>query len=561
MRRTRLTRDHILYGASTPTPARDPDAPPRRSRPRTSIGKALATIIATVSIATGSGSQTLAITTDLDVPITTMQKVNVGEHVQLRARLLPSGTTASNIVWVITGAHIKDWVTKDAEALPMGVSDYQGPSTHFVWRDVTSPLLPNTVQVIALVGANALVASATFEVERAPKAEKFYSDDLLMENHNNWHSVWMFSSTSTRRGDLFLAWHRSQLEYFNAWRSYFGYSPAPNWNPVQPWLVPFSGPLRNHPGSAPAPAAGFSQRHGLTTLSLTGAGLNTATEGEFDLVTQAQARGTTPQFIAAGSRLRLETVRAVLGIPDAGNFSKDGLVSDPSWWRPDTGQTATDPWFAGGCPAPATPTSGTATNSCSVANKKVISDYTLRQLGESIESGLYATTFQVNYHALGHVAASADMGDPVTSMRDPVFWGWHKHIDDMLTRWQKTQGVEAAAPVAVYGKPQMSATWSSVKVAFSHRVITELVRAGNLTVNGSPATSFSDVSLNGTGYILEFTGFAIPPAGPVEVVLRRDFNNTIRTSTSVPRPRSTLIMSTFGNILTPSVNRYTYTKP
>lgn len=525
------------------------------------LNYALLLLLLCFTASSSGGAQTLEITTDLDVPISSVQRVNVGEHVRLRARLLPAGTTASTLVWVVTGAHLKDWVTKDAEPLPMALADYRGQNIHFLWRDVTGPFSPNIVQVIALVGSTALVAAATFEVERAPKAEKFFSDDLLMENHGNWHSVWSFSATSTRRGDLFLAWHRSQLEYFNAWRSYFGYPQVPNWNPTQAWMLGGLSSQRLHPSNAPAPAAGFSQRHDLITLSLNGAALNTASEGEFDLVTQAEGRGTTPQFITAGSRLRLETVRAILGLADAAPYSRDGLASDPSWWQPNTGQTATDPWFASGCPAFATPFSSTQSSSCSVSNKRSLSNYTLRQLGESIESGRYATDFQLNYHALGHIAASEDMGDPRTSMRDPIFWGWHQHIDDILRRWQQTQGVEAGPPLGVYTKPVFSADWSRVRVAFSHRILNDLARAGNVTVNGSSATAFSDVSFDGVGYILEFSGFTVPPSGPVELVVRRELNNTIRTNSTQPRPRPTMIMSTFGNILTPAVNRYIYSKP
>lgn len=49
------------------------------------------------------------------------------------------------------------------------------------------------------------------------------------------------------------------------------------------------------------------------------------------------------------------------------------------------------------------------------------------------------------YHNFGHVlvseiAGSGDMGDTFASHRDPIFWAWHKHIDDIAARWQELQG-------------------------------------------------------------------------------------------------------------------------
>ena len=92
-------------------------------------------------------------------------------------------------------------------------------------------------------------------------------------------------------------------------------------------------------------------------------------------------------------------------------------------------------------------------------------------------------------------------------------------------------------------------------------MIPELVKPENIMVNGSLATSVADVSSTGTGYIFEFSGFGVPADGIVEVVVLREVYNTIRTSAGDPRPVPTLIVSTFGNLLTPAVNRYTYTKP
>ena len=135
---------------------------------------------------------------DQDVALSETQVVNVGEHVRVKLRVQPSGTTFTNPQWLVTGLHIQHWITKDAESVSMTVNDYLGDSTHFTWKDVTIPGKPNIVRVSALVGSTIVSAEVKFQVERQQKPEKFYSDDHLMENHNNWHTVHNFMFGSTR---------------------------------------------------------------------------------------------------------------------------------------------------------------------------------------------------------------------------------------------------------------------------------------------------------------------------------------------------------------------------
>jgi len=442
----------------------------------------------------------------------------------------------------------------------MTTGDYAGSSIHFVWKDVTTT--PNTVSATANVGGVPMSAQVSFQVVRGPKPEKYYSNDLLMERHNNWHAVYRFLYASTRRGDLFLSWHRSQLDLFNKWRMYFGYPLIPYWDPATPWVSDCTSSqdvmARVHPAS---PKSAFSTRHDVVTLDLSASGLATATEGEYDLTTQSQGRGTNAQFVSSFFVLRSETVAQLLGLPAIAAYSRSGVATIPGWWEPNTGQSASDPWFGSGCLANASPTAATLSSTCSAALKRSFDDYTLRELGESIESGWYAPDFQVNYHALGHVATSGDMFDPSTSMRDPIFWAWHSAIDSILTRWQNTQGVEGRPPLTIVGTPQFDPTWSTLRVAFSHRLVTDFVLPSQVTVSGSPATAVQDVSLTGTGYIFEFSGFAVPPSGPVELVVRREVNTGVRTSPTQARPAPALIFSTFGNIVTPAVSTFSYTRP
>jgi len=512
--------------------------------------------MAILAVAAIAGAQTLEITNDADVAVTAAQTVNVGEHVRLRMRVTPPGTAMTNPQWIVSGSHLKSWITKDAQPVNMAVADYLAADIHFAWRDVTSVTSPNMVRASTLVNGSVLSATVSFNVVRGDKPEKFYSDDLLMENHNNWHSVYMFSRAETRRGDLFLAWHRSQLEYFNLWRAYYGYPPVANWDPATAWVTGTVPASKQHPSTSPAPKPSFAHRHDLTTLDLADQGLTTATEGEYDLVAQAQGRGRRPSFVSAGYILKTETVRALLGCtPPCTGLTRNGIATLPTWWKASPGANA-DPWYSAGCP------NSYSSSTCTASSKKSLKDYTLRELGESIESGLYAPDFLVNYHALAHIAASDDMANPVTSMRDPIFWGWHTHLDSILSAWQAVQGVEATSPLSIYTAPTFNAGWSTVRVAFSGQVIASLVLPANVEVNGSRATAVTNVSTNSSQtYIFEFSGFAVPPSGPVEVVVRREVNNDIRTSISDPRPAPTLIVSTFGQILTPAVNRYSFTKP
>lgn len=502
-----------------------------------------------------ANAQTLQVTNDAGVAITTTQTVNVGEHVRLQLRVTPAASF-TNPQWIVTGSPLKDWTTKDGEAVSLGLNDYLAPTLHLLWRDVTPPTSPNVVHVTVLAGGTLLTATASFRVVRGDKPEKFYSDDLLMENHNNWHSVHMFSLPTTRRGDLFLTWHRSQLEYFNRWRTYFGYPPLANWDPATPWLTGSPVASKQHPSTSVAPAQAFSQRHDLITLDLTDGGLAHAHEGEFDFVTQAESRGRRASFVSAAYTLKMDTVKEVLcGSSCPSTLSGTGIAVLPSFWKTAVGTTS-DPWYAAGCP------DQNRVKTCTVSTKKSLKDYTLRQLGESIESGQYRTDFQVNYHALAHIAASDDMSDPATSMRDPIFWSWHSHLDSILTQWQALQGAEAQSPLTIYQNPKFDAGFTKVTIPFALEVIEEFVLPANVEVNGSRATSVVNVSLNpGQSYIFEFSGFAVPPPGPVELVLRREVNNTIRTILSDPRPYPTLIVSKFGQVLTPSVLRLYYTKP
>lgn len=506
-------------------------------------------------------AQTLQIFSDTGQELTGTQIVNVGEHIALLAVAKPSGAPITNVQWIVPGEHIRNWSGTESAPVQMEATDYQSSSIHFAWRNTTSGTSSYTVQLTAHVGNTPVKAQLDFRVTRNPKPEKFYSDDLLMEYHSNWHAVHRFNTASTRRGDLFLGWHRSQLEYFNNWRSYFGYPLISAWSPTASWIAaPPAPPAKQHPSATPPPKKNFSSRHNLTTIDLTRGGLDTPTEGEYDWMTKDRNRGTRQEFISAGYKLHTETVRANIG-SGGPTLSKSGLITIPTWWTSKGNQTSSDPWFSEGCPAFQSPMSGTFSRTCLPQQKRSLADYTIRELGESIESGLYASDFQINYHALGHIAASEDMSTPLTSMRDPIFWGWHAHIDEILTEWQKTHGAQATAPFTVPSVPQFNLDWSKLTVEFSHQAIPEFIRASHISVNGSPATTVNDISIEGKGRRFEFSGFPIPPTGQITVKVYRESGTGVRTNPSEARPQPFIAMNTSGNILTPAINNYTYTKP
>jgi hypothetical protein len=83
----------------------------------------------------------LETTNDADVPIATTQTVNVGEHVRLKLRVAPSAAF-TNAQWIITGAALKDWVTKDGEAVNLALNDYLSAEMHLSGRVSRRPRLP-----------------------------------------------------------------------------------------------------------------------------------------------------------------------------------------------------------------------------------------------------------------------------------------------------------------------------------------------------------------------------------------------------------------------------------
>ncbi len=80
-------------------------------------------------------------------------------------------------------------------------------------------------------------------------------------------------------------------------------------------------------------------------------------------------------------------------------------------------------------------------------------------LGGSVEAnisgigsvaGAQARSFYGSLHNLGHnmLAGASEAGTGVmttteTAIRDPVFWEWHKHIDDFYAAWQERSGVQS----------------------------------------------------------------------------------------------------------------------
>jgi hypothetical protein len=140
------------------------------------------------------------------------------------------------------------------------------------------------------------------------------------------------------------------------------------------------------------------------------------------------------------------------------------------------------------------------------------------------------------WHNDTHLMIGGDMASPATALMDPIFWRWHNYVDVISEERKGLTNTTVASLASGPGADVISAEQTgltpptveyqapfrlfhyltslpSVSVTFTQPVTG--VEAGDLTVNGSPATG---VIGSGKGPYT-FTGYAAPGLGEVNVAV------------------------------------------
>ena len=69
---------------------------------------------------------------------------------------------------------------------------------------------------------------------------------------------------------------------------------------------------------------------------------------------------------------------------------------------------------------------------------KMLSQFrTAAELGNTIDYMHYAMISggMASWHALVHSTIGGDMASPATAPKDPIFWRWHKFVDNIYAEW------------------------------------------------------------------------------------------------------------------------------
>lgn len=111
-------------------------------------------------------------------------------------------------------------------------------------------------------------------------------------------------------------------------------------------------------------------------------------------------------------------------------------------WDPSTPMPASFAVHAG-CPARSTSNPGIATPTwATVAGgatpAPIHGHHRLCEFRDEVQLGQSL----VGWHDGTHVAVSGDMSSTMLAPRDPIFWAWHRYVDDIYHTWQKACGKE-----------------------------------------------------------------------------------------------------------------------
>jgi Common central domain of tyrosinase len=466
-------------------------------------------------------------------------KMYPGELASLTANV--TGGQPQNYSWTVEGPIVKDYddnvynstyLTASLNLDPptyMSPSDFQKSDISFYWQpNKTDTTRTVSVQVQTSNGScqdskDYTVAKNNNDINL--QAEDFYveknhpvgltSDNRTMtrvlQQHQQWHRDFpALSAEYANNGDLFFDFHRSYIAHFDAWRNLFGYSPIVAWDPgtslptgvelnhtnrdvndTNPY-VPFALPtwFRNQPG-----ADGPENRTILFIRNFTD---------------QNQLPSGHP---LAGSGLQIEF---------------DGPF-DPN--DPDFGRLA----FLNGHTWPMCEEMDYPKNPLYPRVQDALQDFPPDQK-------LLGCALTDPYHDDRHSSIGGDMRYTSASPRDPIFWRFHKFIDNVsIQRFFPPSPMASALsavtdtvppriisqnPFRLYpyittlpiisekekglfgmsGIPALSAQFSEPVIG---------IKPNDFKVNGSPATQ---VSGTGVGPYV-FIGFKTPRIGPINVTL------------------------------------------
>lgn len=89
------------------------------------------------------------------------------------------------------------------------------------------------------------------------------------------------------------------------------------------------------------------------------------------------------------------------------------------------------------------PTSG---GTIDIKGVEILASTVEATIGSAIGSDWEPWSFYGSYHNIGHglIAMAGEpgqgvMGNPASAVRDPIFYRWHRHIDDIVDTWWRTQ--------------------------------------------------------------------------------------------------------------------------
>ena len=466
------------------------------------------------------------------------QTMYPGELASLKANV--TGGQPQNYTWTVEGPIIKDYddnvynstyLTASLNIDPptfMSTSDFQKPDISFYWQpNINITDITRTVAVSVHTSNAICQDSKDYTVAKnnddiTLQAEDFYVEKnhpvgltpdgrlttRVLQQHQQWHRDFPQLTTEyAGHGDLFFDFHRLYIAHFDAWRNLFGYPTIVVWDPGTALpkgvdvnhtnrgqnYVPVTLPpwFRNQAG-----AVGVENRNITFVRSFEG---------------QNQLPSGHP---LANSGLRIEFFDPI----------------DPN--DPDIGMFA----FLNGHTLPMCEEIDYPKSSSQYPHMQdALQDF-------EPDQKLLGCAFTDPYHDERHGNVSGDMGSPASSPRDPIFWRFHKFVDNVsVGRFfpPSAMGVAMAAPTdtnppqvisqnpfrlypyittlptisekekglfGVSGVPAISAQFNEPVIG---------VKPSDFIVNGSPATQ-----VRGTGsgpYV--FIGFETPKIGPINVTV------------------------------------------